>query len=53
MSAFRIVGISKKGQQRGKTAPLPKDVLMEKKTAPLPKSHLTEKCAVLAVPSEL
>lgn len=37
-SAFRIVGFSTKGQQRGKTAPSPKDILVEKKTAPLPKS---------------
>lgn len=47
------MGFSKKGQQKGKNAPSPKDLLLKKKTAPLPKSHLWEKGAVLAVPSEL
>lgn len=47
------MGFSKKGKERGKNAPSPKDIFLEKKTAPLPKSHLIEKGAVLTVPSEL
>lgn len=53
LECFQSCGVSMKGQQRAKTAPSPKGILLEKKTAPLPKSHLSERCAVLAVPGGL